>query len=119
MIKSTALLSLTSEQQLGDCFAGPPNCFAKKQRKQGRSLLRTAGKITDLLSYYTLPSSIIGNTQYKTLKAAFMYYTVSTVTSLADLMTDALILARNSDHDVYNALDVLENTKFLKVCWQL
>lgn len=51
------------------------------------------GTITDLVSYYTLPSSIIGNDKYDSLKAAFMYYTVATETPLQDLMQDILILA--------------------------
>ena len=46
-----------------------------------------------MLSFYTLPSTIIGNPTYKTLKAAFMYYTVARETPLQQLMTDALILA--------------------------
>ncbi len=29
-------------------------------------------------------------------------------------MNDALILAKNLDFDVFNALDVMENTKFLE-----
>ena len=51
------------------------------------------GKLTDMLSFYTLPSTVIGNPTYKTLKAAFMYYTVAMQTPLHQLMTDALILA--------------------------
>jgi glycylpeptide N-tetradecanoyltransferase len=51
------------------------------------------GQLTDMLSFYTLPSTIIGNPTYKTLKAAFMYYTVARETPLQQLMTDALILA--------------------------
>ena len=51
------------------------------------------GRLTDMLSFYTLPSTVIGNPTYKTLKAAFMYYTVAKHTPLQQLMTDALILA--------------------------
>ena len=46
-----------------------------------------------MLSYYTLPSTVIGNAQYSTLKAAFMYYTVPAATPALQLMQDALILA--------------------------
>ena len=46
-----------------------------------------------MLSFYTLPSTVIGNPTYKTLNAAFMYYTVAKETPLHQLMTDALILA--------------------------
>ena len=55
--------------------------------------VRAGGTITDLVSYYTLPSSIIGNDKYDSLKAAFMYYTVATETPLQDLMQDILTLA--------------------------
>eukprot|EP00887_Chlorella_sp_A99_P007814 scaffold20.g7814.t1 len=33
------------------------------------------GGITDLLSFYTLPSTVIGHDQYDNLKAAYMFYT--------------------------------------------
>ena len=61
-------------------------------------LLHTAagGIITDLLSFYTLPSTVIGNEKYDTLTAAYMYYTVATETPLNKLMQDALILAKKS-----------------------
>ena len=54
---------------------------------------RTDGELTDLVSYYTLPSTILGNPQYDTLTAAFMYYTVAKGTDLLELMNDALVLA--------------------------
>ena len=43
--------------------------------------------LTDLLSFYTLPSSVIGNDKYDELKAAFMYYTVATATPLQVLIS--------------------------------
>ena len=46
------------------------------------SVWRADGVLTDLLSFYTLPSSVIGNEKYDELKAAFMYYTVATATPL-------------------------------------
>ena len=54
------------------------------------------GKLTDMFSYYTLPSTVIGNPLHSHLKAAFMYYTVSGATPLEKLMTDALITANNT-----------------------
>lgn len=68
-----------------------------------------SGDVTDLLSFYTLPSTIIGNDQYQELKAAYMFYTVPRVHSIADLLQNALILAASTGHDVFNALDILEN----------
>ncbi|KAK7840376.1 glycylpeptide n-tetradecanoyltransferase 1 [Quercus suber] len=71
-------------------------------------------EITDFCSFYTLPSSILGNQTYSTLKAAYSYYNVSTKTPLLQLMNDALIVAKQKDYDVFNALDVMQNESFLK-----
>lgn len=51
-------------------------------------------QITDLISFYTLPSTIIGNPNYKTLKAAYSYYNVATSVPLVQLMKDALVFAK-------------------------
>ena len=67
------------------------------------------GAVTDFLSFYTLPSTIIGNEQYKELKAAYMFYTVPNKHPITELMQNSLILAAASGHDVFNALDILEN----------
>jgi len=72
------------------------------------------GVITDFFSFYTLCSTIIGNVQYQTLRAAYSYYNVATVTPLNQLIQDALIIAKQLDFDVFNALDVMENMTFLK-----
>ncbi|KAL3335254.1 hypothetical protein AABB24_031453 [Solanum stoloniferum] len=71
-------------------------------------------EITDFCSFYTLPSSILGNQNYSTLKAAYSYYNVSTKTPWIQLMNDALIVAKKKDFDVFNALDVMHNDTFLK-----
>ncbi|CAG7716947.1 unnamed protein product, partial [Allacma fusca] len=41
-------------------------------------------------------------------------YNVATSLSLQDLMQDALIIAKNSGFDVFNALDLMENKTFLE-----
>ncbi|KAJ9692019.1 hypothetical protein PVL29_011219 [Vitis rotundifolia] len=71
-------------------------------------------EITDFCSFYTLPSTVLGNQNYSTLKAAYSYYNVSTKTPLLQLMNDALIVAKRKDYDVFNALDVMQNETFLK-----
>ncbi|KAM7255520.1 hypothetical protein ACFE04_008418 [Oxalis oulophora] len=71
-------------------------------------------EITDFCSFYTLPSSILNNQSYSTLKAAYSYYNVSTKTPWLQLMNDALIVAKQNDFDVFNALDVMHNESFLK-----
>ena len=52
------------------------------------------GKVTDFLSFYTLPSSIMHHPLHKELKAAYAFYNVSTKTPMEDLMQAALILAK-------------------------
>lgn len=71
-------------------------------------------EITDFFSFYTIHSSILGNLEYSTLKAAYSFYSVSTRTPLVELMQDALVVAKEKDFDVFNALDVMENRGYLK-----
>ncbi|XP_026574039.1 glycylpeptide N-tetradecanoyltransferase 1 isoform X1 [Pseudonaja textilis] len=74
----------------------------------------TDGKVTDFLSFYTLPSTIMNHPTHKSLKAAYSFYNVHTKTPLIDLMNDALILAKLKGFDVFNALDLMENKTFLE-----
>ncbi|XP_014218178.2 glycylpeptide N-tetradecanoyltransferase [Copidosoma floridanum] len=70
--------------------------------------------ITDMVSYYTLPSSVMHHQVHKTLKAAYSFYNVSTKTPWLELMQDALISAKNLQFDVFNALDLMDNKTFLE-----
>ncbi|NXE71082.1 NMT1 tetradecanoyltransferase, partial [Calcarius ornatus] len=72
------------------------------------------GEVTDFLSFYTLPSTIMNHPTHKSLKAAYSFYNVHTKTPLIDLMSDALILAKSKGFDVFNALDLMENKTFLE-----
>jgi len=71
-------------------------------------------ELTDFISFYTLPSTIIGNAQHKTLKAGYSYYNVANKTDLKTLINDALIFAKQEDFDVYNCLNIMENESILK-----
>jgi glycylpeptide N-tetradecanoyltransferase len=71
-------------------------------------------KITDFCSFYHLPSTIIGNEKYKTLNAAYSFYNVATSLPLVELMQDCLIMAKNNDFDVFNALNLMDNMEFLQ-----
>ena len=71
-------------------------------------------KITDLFSFYNLPSSILKHETHKLLKVAYSYYNVPGKHSLLDLTRDALVLAKKKDYDVFNALDIMENKQFLE-----
>jgi len=72
------------------------------------------GDVTDFLSFYSLPSSILNNPKHDSLQAAYSYWNVATTVSFQDLMHDALILANRLGFDVFNALNVMENDQFLK-----
>ncbi|CAD7924814.1 unnamed protein product [Amoebophrya sp. A120] len=71
------------------------------------------GKVTDVFSFYNLPSSVLGHEKHKTLNAAYSYLNVATTCTWPQLMTEALIQARLNDFDVFNALDVMDNSEFL------
>mmetsp|Transcript_39085 Transcript_39085/g.70546 ORF Transcript_39085/g.70546 Transcript_39085/m.70546 type:complete len:484 (-) Transcript_39085:44-1495(-) len=73
-----------------------------------------AGEVTDVCSFYSLPSTILKNEKYDILHAAYSYWNVATTVPLNDLMFDALILAKKAEFDVFNALNVMENDTFLK-----
>ena len=72
--------------------------------------------VTDVISFYHLPSTVIGNPKHSQLCAAYSYYNVCTTVPFESLMRDALILARNAGIDVFNGLDVMDNgTVFSKL----
>ena len=51
--------------------------------------------ITDFVSFYTLPSTVMRHPVHKSLKAAYSFYNASAKTPWFDLMQDALIVAKN------------------------
>lgn len=73
------------------------------------------GTLTDFISFYNLPSTVIKNAHgHDLLKAAYSYYNIADKTPIQQLMEDALILAKQRDFDVFNALDIMDNMNFLK-----
>lgn len=50
--------------------------------------------ITDFISFYSLPSSILRHATHKILNVAYSYYFVPNVVNITDLMSDALIIAK-------------------------
>jgi len=71
-------------------------------------------EVTDLISFYSLPSSILKSDKHKTLKAAYSWYNVATTVPLTSLMNDSLILAKQQGFDVFNCLEIHDNQSFLK-----
>ena len=73
------------------------------------------GKVTDFFSFYCLPSSILRHEEHKTLHVAYSYYNFSSDKDRLRLgMRDLLIIARDLGFDVFNCLDVMENSSFLE-----
>ncbi|CAM9319355.1 unnamed protein product [Ectocarpus sp. 13 AM-2016] len=84
---------------------GVVDCFVVKDRD---------GKVTDMCSFYHLPSTVIGHAKHRTLNAAYSFYNVATTVSMTELMRDSLVLARNLGMDVFNALNLMQNQEFLQ-----
>lgn len=70
------------------------------------------GKVTDFVSFYHLPSTVLQHND--TLRAAYSFYNVATTVDLETLMRDALILAKSQGSDVYNCLNLMQNSKVLE-----
>ncbi|TMW62104.1 hypothetical protein Poli38472_009597 [Pythium oligandrum] len=66
-------------------------------------------EVTDFASFYHLPSSVLGHAKYNDLRAAYSFYNVATTVTLTELMHDVLVMAKKEDHDVFNALTLMEN----------
>ncbi|SOS80968.1 peptide N-myristoyltransferase [Plasmodium sp. gorilla clade G1] len=67
------------------------------------------GEIKDLISFYSLPSKVLGNNKYNILNAAFSFYNITTTTTFKNLIQDAICLAKRNNFDVFNALEVMDN----------
>jgi glycylpeptide N-tetradecanoyltransferase len=67
--------------------------------------------VKDFYSFYSLPSSILKHQDYDTLKVAYSWYNVSTTDRLEQGMKDLLIIAKQEEFDVFNALDLMENAQ--------
>lgn len=50
--------------------------------------------MTDLVSFYCLPSTVVNHPTHKQIKAAYSFYNVAATVPLAQLMNDALIMAK-------------------------
>lgn len=73
------------------------------------------GQLTDMISFYHIPSTIIGNKRHKTLNAVYLFYFfLSDKTSINQLMLDGLIMAKKLGIDVFNALDLMDNKLFFE-----
>ncbi|CAH1155506.1 unnamed protein product [Phaedon cochleariae] len=100
------LAPLFSEEEFIHWFLPRPNIIDS-------FIVEVNGEVTDFVSYYTLPSTVMHHPVHQSLKAAYSFYNVSKGTPWVQLMTDALISARQLNFDVFNALDLMDNSEFL------
>ena len=77
-------------------------------------VIETNGKVTDMLSYYYLNSTIINHPKYKKLCAVYSFYNVAATVDMTELMRNSLILAKKNGADVFNCLDLMENSTVFK-----
>ncbi|KAL4797564.1 acyl-CoA N-acyltransferase [Aspergillus venezuelensis] len=81
-------------------------------------------KITDFFSFYNLESTVIQHPKHDCVRAAYLYYYATETAFSGDqkalkerlqmLMSDALILAKKANFDVFNALTSQHNPLFLE-----
>ena len=73
---------------------------SENANKESNSVVTSPSKkdnsmvITDMVSFYTLPSTVMSHPTHNKLKAAYSFYNVSTVTPWVGLIGDALVLAK-------------------------
>lgn len=72
------------------------------------------GGITGLTSFYHLPSSVLGNARHSSMHAVYSFYNVPGPHGMAAILNDALILAKQKGADVFNCLDLMENSAVLR-----
>ncbi|RNF07489.1 putative N-myristoyl transferase [Trypanosoma rangeli] len=71
-------------------------------------------RITDFFSFFSLPSSVIGNSKYSILHAAYVFYNANTTLSLEHLMNNLLVVAHQQGYDVCNVVDIHDNGEYLQ-----
>lgn len=81
-------------------------------------VVETEGRITDFVSFYLLPFTVLGNAQHSELGIAYLYYYATDATDikprLEALIGDALVAAKEFGVDVFNCLTSQDNTYFIK-----
>ena len=70
----------------------------------------TTHKVTDFISFFHIKSSVIKNPKYDTFTATYCNYYATTKTDLKTLMENAFVAAKNEGGDVFNALEVMNNS---------
>lgn len=89
--------------------------FLPQQDVVNSYVVERDGQVLAFTSFYSLPSTVISNPLHDSLKAAYSFYNYATKPiTLVELIRDALIMAKQMNYDVFNALDCMENKQFLE-----
>lgn len=70
-------------------------------------------QITDMISFYSISSTVLNNPKHQSLSIAYLWYTVATKTPIDQLVNDILIISHNMSFDVFNCLDIFDNNLFI------
>jgi glycylpeptide N-tetradecanoyltransferase len=82
----------------------------------------SSNELTDFISFYSLPSTVLTTSKHKLVQAAYLFHYATTTPPsdlayqkrLQSLVQDALIFAKKLGFDVFNALSLLDNALFLE-----
>ncbi|KAH7103465.1 Myristoyl-CoA:protein N-myristoyltransferase, N-terminal domain-containing protein [Auriculariales sp. MPI-PUGE-AT-0066] len=132
-MKRFGMIAVYSAEDLKHLFlSGLGRGQVKQGRREGQVIWSyvvedpNTQKISDFFSFYTLPSTILGNARYNVLDAAYLWNYGTTVAlqngadedgrlkrRLNELVSDALVIAELAKFDVFNAMTLMDNDMFL------
>lgn len=73
------------------------------------------GNVTDFISYYTTQTTVLKmNDKHKFIRKGQLYYYTSINENPFNLIKDLLIVAKNNNIDVFDALDIMENSNVIQ-----
>ncbi|BFZ53337.1 glycylpeptide N-tetradecanoyltransferase [Savitreella phatthalungensis] len=124
MLKKFSICQIFSDEEVAHWLLSDPSLKPDERVVWAYVVEGTGGKVSDFVSFYSLPSTVIGNAKHSMLNAAYLFYYGSDLAfadgqqkayeaRLKNLMSDALILARQFEFDVFNALSLMDNPCFL------
>ncbi|PJF17316.1 Glycylpeptide N-tetradecanoyltransferase [Paramicrosporidium saccamoebae] len=78
-------------------------------------VVENSGEITDFVSFYSLPSTVVDNPLHDRINVAYLfYYATSSSERLVKIVHAALVIAKELDFDVFNCVEIMDNSHFLK-----
>lgn len=102
-LKGFQVYTLFQEDEIRHWFLGRDGVF------DVHVLRDNSGKVTDLVSFYTINLSVNNGSKHKRLMAAYSYYTICKTVPFKDAMNNMFYIAKNKGYDVYNTLNIFGN----------